>query len=72
MSYCRFSSENYHCDIYCYAHVNGGFVTDVTDGRSFFDDSAAQCADRLELLRQEGLRVPQYAIDSLRSEESHA
>lgn len=37
-------------------------------GKSFTDETAAECADRLVALRKEGFRVPQYAIDALRSE----
>jgi hypothetical protein len=39
------------------------------DGETFNDDTAEECADRLESLRAMGYRVPQYAIDSLRGEE---
>jgi len=35
---------------------------------TFNDDTPDECADRLEQLRSDGLIVPQYAIDSLRSE----
>lgn len=38
------------------------------DGESFNDETAADCADRLELLRTIGYRVPQSAIDALRDE----
>ena len=69
MSYCRFSDK---CDIYCYAHVNGGFAIHVNDGRDFSDESATECANRLEILRKEGLKVSQHAIDRLRSEEKNA
>lgn len=33
MSYCRFSSENFYCDAYVYASVNGGFVTHIAARR---------------------------------------
>jgi hypothetical protein len=29
MSYCRWSSDNWMCDLYCYEHVNGGWTTHV-------------------------------------------
>ena len=32
MSYCRFSSDNYRCDLYCYAS-DRGFVTHVAGTR---------------------------------------
>lgn len=38
------------------------------DGESFNDPSPSDCADRLERLRSMGYKVPQYAIDALRSE----
>jgi hypothetical protein len=38
------------------------------DGESFNDPTPTDCADRLEGLRAMGYRVPQYAIDALRSE----
>lgn len=146
MSYCRFSSMNWMCDVYVYEDCGGGWVThvagrrrlirpihDILDSRltmklfawsggiwdvcnhrfvfphfwrgllyrawSHFcafwhrwvhlgslaliplrpiklehagdtlrDDTAAECADRLEELRRLGYTVPQYAIDELRSE----
>lgn len=33
MSYCRFSSDFFECDVYVYADVNGGWTTHVADGR---------------------------------------
>jgi|SRR3990167_2144751 len=29
MSYCRWSSDNWQCDLYCYGDVRGGFTTHV-------------------------------------------
>lgn len=29
MSYCRWSSDDFQCDLYCYAAVGGGYVTHV-------------------------------------------
>lgn len=29
MSYCRFSSDDFRSDVYCYAHVYGGYCTHV-------------------------------------------
>ena len=140
MSYCRWSSMNWRCDVYVYDDVAGGWTTHVAgrrrifppipdlplhrlprfggvysrderrviypsrwhagaahalftvwawwhrlsmwtvgkiplrpiglpfDGETFSDDTAADCADRLEWLRGLGYIVPQYAIDALRSE----
>lgn len=146
MSYCRFSSMNWRCDVYVYEDVGGGWTTHVAgrrkvvppipdllcspvsmaihrwsgcywdrqarklvypnrwravvyrlwnrlasfwhnrvhmgslnfipmrpiglrhDGQSFSDPTPIDCAERLERLRAEGYKVPQEAIDALRSE----
>jgi len=33
MSYCRFSSDDFKCDVYCYASCYGGYVTHVAGKR---------------------------------------
>lgn len=33
MSYCRFSSLDYGCDLYCYESADGGFITHVARNR---------------------------------------
>lgn len=33
MSFCRWSSNNMHCDLYCYEHVDGTFTTHVACNR---------------------------------------
>ncbi len=33
MSYCRWSSLNWMCDVYCYADVSGGWTTHVAGRR---------------------------------------
>lgn len=115
MSYCRFSSDDYQCDVYCYEDVMGGFTTHVAgnrpvldgtlppavpfrqenleawharrekvmawvetaervqidllhNGECFNDPDAASAADRLQMLKDIGYNVPQYAIDALREE----
>lgn len=39
------------------------------DGETFRDPTPGACADRLEMLREAGYYVPQYAIDALRAEQ---
>lgn len=116
MSYCRFSSDNHRSDVYCYAHVDGGWVVHVAkrrhvgdtpipempgnwheigvdsltsaiaaqrewldkarlepiglsrDGEDFSVGTPGEAADLLESLRDEGYRVPAYAIEELRRE----
>lgn len=33
MSYCRWSSDNWKCDLYCYADSTGGWTTHVASNR---------------------------------------
>ncbi len=33
MSYCRWSSDDFGCDLYCYEDVNGGWTTHVARNR---------------------------------------
>lgn len=40
-----------------------------SEGHSFAHATPGECADSLERLREEGLTVPQYAIDSLRDDD---
>lgn len=114
MSYCRFSDNDYQCDVYVYADCNGGYTTHVAGNRVIFKDelpgnvsiedtkawlarynivsemldnatredigleydcaefnhtTAEECADNLEMLKQAGYNVPQYAIDALREDQ---
>ncbi|MDS9784703.1 hypothetical protein [Pseudomonas aeruginosa] len=38
MSYCRWSSDDFQCDVYVYESVAGGFVTHVAANRVVFKD----------------------------------
>jgi hypothetical protein len=116
MSYCRWSSDDFQCDVYVY-DGGGGWTTHVAGnrpvgavpatpepnsgnfqefmaahraqmafletceranitlphaGESFHDDTPGECADRLDMLRALGYKVPQYAIDELRLEQAQA
>jgi len=33
MSYCRWSSDDFQCDLYCYEAVGGGYITHVASMR---------------------------------------
>ncbi len=37
MSYCRWSDDDYQCDVYCYEDVLGGFTTHVAGSRPVLD-----------------------------------
>jgi hypothetical protein len=43
-----------------------------SDGQTFTDPDPSACAATLARLRDEGYRVPQYAIDALTEEDAHA
>ena len=48
MSYCRWSSDDFQCDIYCYAHCDGGYRIHVATNRPVFKEALppmAECAD---------------------------
>ena len=38
MSYCRWSSDDFQCDVYCYESVYGGFETHVAGLRRVFKE----------------------------------
>lgn len=38
MSYCRFSSDDWQCDVYVWADVGGGWSTEVAGCRWIFND----------------------------------
>lgn len=38
MSYCRFSSEDFQCDVYAYESVHGGFAVHVAGNRVVFTE----------------------------------
>jgi hypothetical protein len=117
MSYCRWSSDDFQCDLYIYEDVNGGFTTHVAGnrviykvdlpdpvaltqetasqwaerhyeimqilddgekiervpidlphaGETFNDETAGECADRVESLIALGYRVPDYVVKDLRA-----
>jgi hypothetical protein len=37
MAYCRWSSNNFQCDIYIYSDVNGGYTTHVAANKTIGD-----------------------------------
>lgn len=47
MSYCRFSSDDWQCDVYVWADVDGGWRTEVAGRRFVFNE----LADPVELPR---------------------
>ncbi len=37
MSYCRWSTDDFQCDLYCYEDANGGWITHVAGNRPIGD-----------------------------------
>lgn len=67
MSYCRSGDDS---DVYVYLAARGWTTHVSYGGGTYLDFTAGACANRLERLRAEGLRVPQRAIDRLRKEDA--
>jgi len=44
MSYCRWSSDDYRCDLYVYADVSGGFTVHVASNR--VPDDTPRCTSK--------------------------
>ena len=38
MSYCRWSTDDFQCDLYVYEHVGGGFIIHVAGNKVIFKD----------------------------------
>ncbi len=80
MSYCRWSDDDFQCDIYAFEDETCFVVHVATNRRTpeeslpewvsycFSFDTAGECAAELERFRGCGYNVPQYAIDALREE----
>lgn len=75
MAYCRFSSDNFRSDVYCY-YSDGVYVVHVKwlaggpyDGDSRDFDTPGETAEFLRTLREHGYYVPQDAIDELEREQ---
>lgn len=49
MSYCRWSSMNWRCDVYVYEDVNGGWTTHIARNRVIFPPPPALVGGRLSM-----------------------
>lgn len=47
MSYCRWSSDSYRCDLYCYEDVDGGFTIHIAATRCLVPDGVGDGIDDL-------------------------
>jgi len=57
MSYCRWSSDNWRCDLYCYGDVSGGITTHVAGNRLVGDIPEAPLSLIMEGKNKEFLKA---------------
>ncbi len=57
MSYCRFSCDDYQCDVYVYEDVNGGYTTHVAKSRIVFNEPLPEKASGVEDWIDRSLKV---------------
>ena len=67
MSYCRWSTDDFACDLYCYESA-AEYVTHVKSGATFIDGDLAGFKARLLSLRAEGYRFPDYVLETVDGE----
>lgn len=48
MSYCRWSTDDFQCDLYCYESTCGGFTTHVASSKIMFTEPLPPEVDLLE------------------------
>ncbi len=65
MSYVRWSPSS---DVYCYEHIDGYYITHVTDGRNIKDSSREDLILTLQILAASGLKIPDSTIASIEDE----
>ena len=70
MSYCRFSSDDFQCDLYCYQSVYSGYVTHVAANKLIFEkclpppvsmndtDQWMARKDQIDQMIKDSIRVP--------------
>jgi hypothetical protein len=61
MSFCRWSSDNFQCDLYCYEDVSGGITTHVASNRVVGEIPEAP----FELLMNEGSTIPEQVLNRM-------
>jgi hypothetical protein len=76
MSYCRWSSMNWACDLYCYADITGGWTTHVAhrrrvdavpeDRQADFNAGRISLAEYTQLHRQQMIALARIPFEPLR------
>jgi hypothetical protein len=73
LSYCRWSSDNFRCELYCYQDTCGGWTTHVAaglshDSQKFSDPTLEAFRARLIVLREAGYRFPDWVLERVDAE----
>jgi hypothetical protein len=63
VSYCRWSSDKYGCDVYVYEDVSGGFTCHVAGRRIINRHEAPHCPDLIDYPRGENGEITDEALD---------
>lgn len=69
MSYCRWSSDNWRCDLYCYGDVSGGITTHVASNRVVGDIPEAPLSLIMEGKNDEFLKAHRRQMAFLETAE---
>ena len=62
MSYCRWSSDKYGCDVYVYEDVSGGFTCHVAGRRIINRHEAPHCPDLIDYPRDDDGEITEEAL----------
>ena len=65
MSYCRWSSDSYRCDLYCYADIGGGFATHVAARRRIGIEMLPPEPDPMTMPSQDFVDANEAWLDAL-------
>jgi hypothetical protein len=63
MSYCRWSSDSFRCDVYAYEHVGGGFTIHVAGSRYVLADHLRDPLETLNTVRGDAKAFEKLAAD---------
>lgn len=67
MSYCRWSSNNFECDIYAY-ESKFGYEIHIKNGKSFHCETLNKFHRTMNDLRKKGFNIPEATMDMIKQE----
>lgn len=71
MSYCRWSSDGFRCDLYCYEDVSGGWTTHVAGNKVVGDIPEELPMPYLTKDGGDGVETPEWTAWSVRQRQIH-